>query len=65
MLYLKEILILHGIPLSVISDRGAKFTSRFCRSFQKGLGTQVKLSTDFHPQMEDQAECTIQTLEDM
>ena len=36
-----------------------------CRSFQKGLGTQVKLSTVFHPQMDGEAERTIQTLEYM
>ena len=54
-----------GIPLPIISDRGAQFTSHFWRSFQKSLGTQVKLSTAFHPQTDGQAEHTIQTLEDM
>ena len=52
-LYIYEIVIWHGIPLSIISGRGAQFTSHFWRSFQKGLGTQVKLSTVFHPQMDD------------
>ena len=46
-------------------DRGAQFTSRFWRSFQKGLDTKVNLSTAFHPQTNGQAERTIQTLEDM
>ena len=64
-LYLNEIVNFYGIPLSIISDRGAQFTSHFWRSFQKGLGTQVKLSTDFHPQMYGQAKHTIQTLEYM
>ena len=44
---------------------GAQFTSRFWRSFQKGFGTKVKLSTGFHPQTDGQAEHTIQNLEDM
>ena len=44
-LYIKEIVKLHGAPLSIISDRGAQFTSHFW----SGLGTQVKLSTAFHP----------------
>ena len=48
-IFLDEILCRHGIPLSIISNRGAQFTSRFWRSFQKGLGTTVKLSTNFHP----------------
>ena len=64
-LYLKEIVRLHGIPLAIITDRGAQFTAKFWKSFQEGLGTQVKLSTAFHPQTDGQAERTIQTLEDM
>ena len=48
--------------LSIISDRGAQFTYPFWRSFQKGLGTQEKLSTAFHPQTYGKAERTIQTL---
>jgi len=64
-LYIKEIVRLHGVPVSIISDRGAQFTAHFWRSFQRGLGTQVNLSTTFHPQTDGQAERTIQTLEDM
>ena len=64
-LYIQEIVHLHGVPLSIISDRGAQFTAHFWRSFQKGLGTQVNLSTAFHPQTDGQAERTIQTVEDM
>ncbi|KAH0743109.1 hypothetical protein KY290_031102 [Solanum tuberosum] len=64
-IYINEIVKLHGVPLSVISDRGPQFTSHFWKSFQKGLGTQVNLSTTFHPWMDGQAERTIQTLEDM
>ncbi|KAH0672236.1 hypothetical protein KY284_023323 [Solanum tuberosum] len=48
-----------------LGDRGPQFTSHFWKSFQKGLGTQVNLSTTFHPQTDGQAERTIQTLEDM
>ncbi|XP_019265694.1 PREDICTED: uncharacterized protein LOC109243236 [Nicotiana attenuata] len=64
-LYIKEIVRLQGVPISIISDRGAQFTAHFWRSFQKGLGTQVNLSTAFHPQTDGQAERTIQTLDDM
>ncbi|WMV26392.1 hypothetical protein MTR67_019777 [Solanum verrucosum] len=63
--YINEIVRLHGVPLSIISDKGPQFTSNFWKSFQKGLGTQVYLSPAFHPQMDGQAERTIQTLEDM
>ncbi|PHT39342.1 Phytochrome B [Capsicum baccatum] len=64
-LYIKEIVRLHGVPISIISDRGAQFTTNFWKSFQRSLGTQVNLSTAFHPQTDGQAERTIQTLEDM
>ena len=49
-IFKNEIVCLHGIPLYIISDRGEQVTSRFWRSFQKGLGTKEKLSTTFHPQ---------------
>ena len=64
-LYIDEIVIWHGIPLSIISDRRAQFTSHLWRSFLKSFGTQVKLCTVFHPQIDGVVECTIQTLEDM
>ena len=64
-IYLTEIVRLHGVPLSIISDRGPQFTSHLWKSFQKGLGTQVNLSTAFHPQTDGQAERTVQTLADM
>ncbi|KAH0714923.1 hypothetical protein KY284_007828 [Solanum tuberosum] len=64
-LYLREMVRLHVVPLSIIFDRGTQFTSQFWKSFQKGLGTKVKLSMTVHPQTEGQAEHTIQTLEDM
>ncbi|XP_055830777.1 uncharacterized protein LOC129899786 [Solanum dulcamara] len=40
-LYIKEIVSLHGIPVSIITDRGAQFMANFWRSFQEGLGTQI------------------------
>ena len=60
-----DIVRLHGVPLSIISDRGPQFTSHFWKSFQKGVGTQVNLSTTFHPQTNGQTELTIQNLENM
>nr|GEV38175.1 putative reverse transcriptase domain-containing protein [Tanacetum cinerariifolium] len=55
----------HGVPVSVISDRDSLFTSRFWVSLQKALGTQLDLSTAYHPKTDGQSERTIQTLEDM
>nr|GEZ37459.1 putative reverse transcriptase domain, ribonuclease H-like domain, aspartic peptidase domain protein [Tanacetum cinerariifolium] len=64
-LYLKEIVCRHGVLVSVISDRDSLFTSRFWVSLQKALGTQLDLSTAYHPETDGQSERTIQTLEDM
>nr|GEV51690.1 hypothetical protein [Tanacetum cinerariifolium] len=64
-LYLKVIVCRHGVHVSVISDRDSLFTSRFWVSLQKALGTQLDLSTAYHPKMDGQSERTIQTLEDM
>ncbi|KAD3640682.1 hypothetical protein E3N88_29905 [Mikania micrantha] len=64
-LYIDEIVVRHGVPLSIISDRDSRFTSRFWQSLQQSLGTSVNLSTAYHPQTDGQSERTIQTLEDM
>ncbi|GJR73012.1 putative reverse transcriptase domain-containing protein [Tanacetum coccineum] len=47
------------------SDRYSHFTSRFWQSLQKALGTQLDMSTTYHPKTDGQSERTIQTLEDM
>ncbi|GJV47664.1 putative reverse transcriptase domain-containing protein [Tanacetum coccineum] len=62
--YLKEVVSRHGVPVSIISDRDSKFTSHFGKSLNEALGTQLDMSTAYHPQTDDQSERTIQTLED-
>ena len=64
-IYIKEIVTRHGVPISIISDRDSRFTSRFWQSMQKALGTRLDMSTAYHPQTDGQTERTIQTLEDM
>src|SRR5262244_3217049 len=64
-LYIDHVVRLHGIPVSIISDRDARFTSKVWKGLQAALGTQIRLSTAFHPQIDGQSERTIQTLEDM
>nr|GEU42011.1 hypothetical protein [Tanacetum cinerariifolium] len=64
-LYLKEIVCRHGVPISIISDRDSHFTSRFWKSLQKALGTNLGISTPYHPKTDGQSERTIQTLEYM
>ena len=64
-LYIKEIVRLHGILISIISDRDTRFTLRFWGNSQEALGTRLNFSTAFHPQMDGQSERVIQVLEDM
>ena len=64
-LYVNEIFRLHGIPLSIVSDRDPQFTSRFWKELQSALGTRLNFSIAFHPQTDGQSEKVIQVLEDM
>ena len=63
--YIREVVRLHGVPFSIVSDRDPRFTYRFLSSSQHALGTKLRFSITFHPQTDDQSERTIQTLEDM
>ncbi|KAI5355522.1 hypothetical protein L3X38_008417 [Prunus dulcis] len=64
-LFIDEIVRLHGVPVSITSDRDPRFTSRFCTKLHEAFGTRLQFSTAFHPQTDGQSERTIQTLEDM
>ena len=64
-LYIREVVKLHGVPSSIVSDRDPRFTSRFWVSLQEALGTKIRLSSAYHPQTDGQTERTIQTLEDL
>ena len=64
-LYVSEIVRLHGVPSSIVSDRDPRFTSRFWESLHKALGTKLRLSSAYHPQTDGQTERTIQSLEDL
>ena len=64
-LYIWEIVPLHGVPVSIVSDRDPRFTAHFLESFQLAMGTQLMMTTDSHPQIDSQSEITIQVLEDI
>ena len=62
---MSEIVRLHGIPLSIVSNRDPQFTSMFWKELQSTLGTRLNFSIVFHPQTDEQSEIVIQVLEDM
>ena len=64
-LYICDIVRLHGVPSSIVSDRDPRFTSRFWESLNRALGTKLRLSLSYHPQTDGQTERTIQSLEDL
>ena len=48
-LYVNQIVCLYGVPVSIVSDREATFTSDFWQELHKALGTRVDFSMAFHP----------------
>ena len=54
--YIKEIVRLHGVLVSIVSDRDTRFQSHFWESLHENLGTHLKFSTSYHPQTDGQSE---------
>jgi hypothetical protein len=64
-LYIARILSLHGVPKTIVSDRGPQFVSKFWEELHKSLGTKLLQSSAYHPQTSAQTERVNQILEDM
>ena len=60
--YLRDIVRLHGMAKSIVSDRDAKFTSRFWRELHRAMGTKLLMSTSFHPQTDGHSERVIRSI---
>lgn len=49
--YFQEIVRLHGIPASIVSDRDSRFVSQFWKSLQRAMGTKLNFSMAYHPKL--------------
>lgn len=62
--YTDRVFRYHGVPQSIVSDRDPRFTSLFWRELAKRLGTELRMSTAYHPQTDGQTERVNGVLED-
>jgi hypothetical protein len=64
-IYMKRIVCLHGVPKSIVSDRGTQFTLHFWKQLHESLGMRLEFSIAFHPRTDGQTERVNQILEHM
>jgi hypothetical protein len=64
-LFFKEIVRLHGLPRSIVSDMDTKFTGHFWRTLWKKLGTNLVFSSAYHPQRDGQTDVVNRSLGDL
>ena len=62
-LFLDNVFRISGIPRAIISDRDPRFLSRFLQELFRLLGTNLRMSTAYHPETDGQSEVSIRTLE--
>ena len=61
-LFFNEIIRLHGLPKSILSDRDVKFMGHFWRTLWKKMNTQLSYSSAYHPQTDRKTEVVNRSL---
>ena len=64
-LFLNNVVRLHGVPQTLITDRDPRFTGSFFSSFLDSVGIKSLMSTSFHPETDGQSERANRTIEEM
>jgi transposase InsO family protein len=64
-IYIARVLCLHGVPKTIVSDRGSQFVALFWEQLHASLGSHLIHSSAYHPQTDSQTEQLNQILEDM
>jgi hypothetical protein len=64
-IYVDLVVRLHGVPKTILSDRGTQFVARFWAQVHESLGTKLIHSSSYHPQTDGQTERVNQVVEDM
>ncbi|KAK9128239.1 hypothetical protein Syun_017036 [Stephania yunnanensis] len=65
MLFGRATIRLHGVPVSIVSDRDSRLISQLWKALQEQYGTRLWFGAAFHSQTDGQSERLIQILEDM
>lgn len=61
-LFFKEVVRIHGLPKTIVSDRDVKFQGHFWRTLFKKLGANLTYSSAYHPQADGQLEVVNRSL---
>jgi hypothetical protein len=64
-IYVDLIVRLHGVPKTILSNRGTQFVARFWAQVHESLGTKLIHSSSYHPQTDGQTQRVNQIVEDM